>query len=155
MSCTESSSSSYSARGDIDPLLKDLSERQQSFRRNVVSLASELNQVRERLARETLTRQEAEIRAEDLEKEVAETKRMYHAIQKKHFTFDTCWDILRQSCKWDEFRSQPKRSMQHADHLRIHQLNMRHFNPTRIMRCTNNYLIHQHNQLVLRQRKRS
>ncbi|GMP55529.1 hypothetical protein CsSME_00020324 [Camellia sinensis var. sinensis] len=26
---------------------------------------------------------------------VAEAKRMYHAIQKKHFTFDTCWDILR------------------------------------------------------------
>ncbi|CAL5434733.1 unnamed protein product [Camellia sinensis] len=46
---------------------------------------------------------------------VAEAKRMYHAIQKKHFTFDTCWDILRRSCKWDEFRSQPKRSTQHAD----------------------------------------
>ncbi|GMP31407.1 hypothetical protein CsSME_00005633 [Camellia sinensis var. sinensis] len=40
---------------------------------------------------------------------------MYHAIQKKHFTFDTCWDILRRCCKWDECRSQPKRSTQHAD----------------------------------------
>ncbi|GMP62753.1 hypothetical protein CsSME_00024732 [Camellia sinensis var. sinensis] len=44
---------------------------------------------------------------------VTEAKRMYHAIQKKHFTFDTCWVILSQSCKWDEFRS--KRSTQHAD----------------------------------------
>ncbi|CAL5346236.1 unnamed protein product [Camellia sinensis] len=44
----------------------------------------------------------------------AEAKRMYHAIQKKHFTFDTCWDILRRSCKWDEFRTQSKRSTQHA-----------------------------------------
>ncbi|XP_028126926.1 glutathione S-transferase T3-like [Camellia sinensis] len=44
---------------------------------------------------------------------VTEAKRIYHAIQKKHFTFDTCWDILRRSCKWDEFRS--KRSTQHAD----------------------------------------
>ncbi|GMP80450.1 hypothetical protein CsSME_00035545 [Camellia sinensis var. sinensis] len=41
------------------------------------------------------------------------SKRVYHAIQKKHFTFDTCWEILRQSCKWGEFRS--KRSTQHAD----------------------------------------
>ncbi|GMP80452.1 hypothetical protein CsSME_00035547 [Camellia sinensis var. sinensis] len=40
---------------------------------------------------------------------VAEAKQMYHAIQKKHFTF------LRRSCKWDEFRSQPKRSTQHVD----------------------------------------
>ncbi|XP_028117720.1 uncharacterized protein LOC114315301 [Camellia sinensis] len=44
---------------------------------------------------------------------VTEAKRMYHAIQKKHFTFDTCWKILRQSCKWDEFLS--KRSTQHSD----------------------------------------
>ncbi|GMP37666.1 hypothetical protein CsSME_00009250 [Camellia sinensis var. sinensis] len=49
-----------------------------------------------------------------LDLRVAETKRMCYAIQKKHFTFDTCWDILRQSCKWDEFRTQPKRSTQHA-----------------------------------------
>lgn len=49
---------------DIDPLLKDLSERKQSFRRNVVSMAVELKEVRCRLAskeqsftRETLTRQ--------------------------------------------------------------------------------------------------
>ncbi|CAL5322865.1 unnamed protein product [Camellia sinensis] len=44
---------------------------------------------------------------------VTEAKRMYHAIQKKHFTFDTCWDILRRSCKWDEFQTQSKRSTQY------------------------------------------
>ena len=49
---------------EIDPLLKDLNEKNQSFRRNVVSLATELKDVRSRLAtreqsfvRETLTRQ--------------------------------------------------------------------------------------------------
>lgn len=48
----------------VDPLLKDLSEKKQNFRRNVVSLAAELKEVRSRLAyqeqsfvRETLTRQ--------------------------------------------------------------------------------------------------
>jgi len=62
---------------DIDPLLKDLSERKQSFRRNVVSMAVELKEVRCRLAskeqsftRETLTRQEAEIRAKNMEEEM-------------------------------------------------------------------------------------
>ncbi|KAF5941257.1 hypothetical protein HYC85_022424 [Camellia sinensis] len=45
---------------------------------------------------------------------VAKAKRMYHVIQKKHFTFDTCWDILRRSCKWNEFRTQSKKSTQHA-----------------------------------------
>ena len=55
MSCTER---------DVDPLLKDLSEKKQTFRRNVVSLAVELKEARGRLAskqqsfaRETLTRQ--------------------------------------------------------------------------------------------------
>lgn len=50
--------------GEIDPLLKDLSEKNQSFRHNVVLLATELKDVRSRLAtreqsfvRETLTRQ--------------------------------------------------------------------------------------------------
>lgn len=49
---------------DMDPLLKDLNEKKQSFRRNVVSLAVELKEVRTRLASqeqsftiETLTRQ--------------------------------------------------------------------------------------------------
>ncbi|GMP63665.1 hypothetical protein CsSME_00025269 [Camellia sinensis var. sinensis] len=45
-----SSSSSSSSPRNIDPLLKDLSEKKQSFRQNVVSLAVELKEVRSRLA---------------------------------------------------------------------------------------------------------
>ncbi|KAM1110962.1 hypothetical protein ACFX13_010365 [Malus domestica] len=75
-----SSSSSLSSMSvhEFDPLLKDLDERKQSFRRNVVSLASELKDVRSRLAsqersfvKETLTRQEAETRAKNLEEEIS------------------------------------------------------------------------------------
>ncbi|KAI4349863.1 hypothetical protein L6164_010410 [Bauhinia variegata] len=68
--------SSVPAR-DLDPLLKDLDERKQSFRRNVVSLAAELKEFRSRLAsqeqscaKETLTRQEAERKAKKLEDEI-------------------------------------------------------------------------------------
>lgn len=42
-SCSVSSS-------DLDPLLKDLTEKKLSFRRNVASLASELKDVRHKLA---------------------------------------------------------------------------------------------------------
>lgn len=63
---SSSSSSSLSSISvhEIDPLLKDLNEKKQSFRRNVVSLAAELKEVRSRLAsqeqsyaKESLTRQ--------------------------------------------------------------------------------------------------
>ncbi|CAN4110874.1 unnamed protein product [Withania somnifera] len=61
----------------VDPLLRDLSEKKQSFRRNVVSLAAELKEVRNRLAcqeqsfvRETRTRQEAESKATKMEEEI-------------------------------------------------------------------------------------
>ncbi|KAI4368239.1 hypothetical protein MLD38_016816 [Melastoma candidum] len=61
----------------IDPLLKDLNEKKLSFRKNVVSLAVELKEVRSRLAsreqsfaREALSRQEAETRARTLEEEI-------------------------------------------------------------------------------------
>lgn len=73
---SSSSSSSVSAR-EIDPLLKDLNEKKQSFRKNVVSLAAELKEVRTRLAsqeqcfvKETLTRQEAEMKAKNMEDEI-------------------------------------------------------------------------------------
>lgn len=63
---------------EIDPLLRDLSEKKQSFRRNVVSLAAELKEVRSRLssqeesfAKESLTRQEAESRARNMEEEIS------------------------------------------------------------------------------------
>nr|XP_028957212.1 nuclear envelope-associated protein 2-like isoform X1 [Malus domestica]XP_028957213.1 nuclear envelope-associated protein 2-like isoform X1 [Malus domestica]XP_028957214.1 nuclear envelope-associated protein 2-like isoform X1 [Malus domestica]XP_028957215.1 nuclear envelope-associated protein 2-like isoform X1 [Malus domestica] len=76
--CSASSSLSPMSVHDFDPLLKDLNERKQSFRRNVVSLASELKDVRSRLAsqeqsfvKETLTRQEAETKAKHLEEEIS------------------------------------------------------------------------------------
>jgi hypothetical protein len=57
-------SSSIIAARDVDPLLRDLNDKKQSFRRNVVSLASELKELRSRLAsqeqsyvKETQTRQ--------------------------------------------------------------------------------------------------
>lgn len=74
---SSSSSASSSSAREIDPLLRDLSEKKQSFRRNVVSLAAELKEVRTRLAlqeqsyaKETLTRQEAEATARGMEEEV-------------------------------------------------------------------------------------
>jgi len=61
---SSSSSTSSSSAREIDPLLRDLSEKKQNFRRNVVSLAAELKEARTRLAlqeqsyaKETLTRQ--------------------------------------------------------------------------------------------------
>lgn len=58
-------------------MLRDLSEKKQNFKRNVVSLAAELKEVRTRLAvkeqsyvKETLTRQEAEAKAKGMEEEV-------------------------------------------------------------------------------------
>lgn len=60
----QESAMSESDNPDLDPLLKDLGEKKQIFRRNVVSLAAELRDARTRLtlqqescARETLTRQ--------------------------------------------------------------------------------------------------
>lgn len=43
-------SSSSSSSLELDPLLKDLTEKKLSFRKNVVSLAAELRDVRNRLA---------------------------------------------------------------------------------------------------------
>ncbi|XP_015570512.1 nuclear envelope-associated protein 2 [Ricinus communis] len=81
MSVLEKPSSSSSSLSvpvrELDPLLKDLNEKKQSFRRNVVSLAAELKEVRSRLAsqeqsfvKETLTRQEAENKAKTMEEEI-------------------------------------------------------------------------------------
>lgn len=62
---------------EVDPLLQDLNEKKQSFRRNVVSLAAELKEVRGRLAsqeqcfaKESVTRQQAERKANVMEEEV-------------------------------------------------------------------------------------
>ncbi|KAF2324076.1 hypothetical protein GH714_006502 [Hevea brasiliensis] len=69
-----SSSSSISSSpsvsvGEIDPLLKDLNEKKQSFRRNVVSLAAELKEVRSRLASQEHSF-EAENKAKAMEEEI-------------------------------------------------------------------------------------
>ncbi|XVF57648.1 hypothetical protein PTKIN_Ptkin06aG0222100 [Pterospermum kingtungense] len=85
---TVSSSSPPILPKDFDPLLKDLNEKKQSFRRNVVSLAAELKEVRSRLAlqeqsfaKETLTRQEAETKARNMEEEIF---RLHTRLQEKN-----------------------------------------------------------------------
>nr|GMD40662.1 myosin heavy chain, cardiac muscle isoform-like [Ipomoea batatas] len=86
MSLTDRPSSSSALR-DVDPLLKDLNEKKQNFRRNVVSLAAELKDMRIQLqskeqsfARETLTRQEAENKAHKMEEEL---NRLHKIVEEK------------------------------------------------------------------------
>ncbi|GFP87966.1 hypothetical protein PHJA_000940300 [Phtheirospermum japonicum] len=61
MSASERQSSSSGAR-EVDPLLRDLNEKKQSFRRNVVSLAAEL-------------KEEAETKAKMMEEELSRLQR--------------------------------------------------------------------------------
>ncbi|XP_014511059.1 nuclear envelope-associated protein 2 isoform X1 [Vigna radiata var. radiata] len=82
-----SSSTSSKAVREVDPSLQDLNEKKQSFRRNVVSLAAELKELRSRLssqeqsyARETLTRQEAETNAKNMELEIG---RLQKSLEQK------------------------------------------------------------------------
>ncbi|CAH8259500.1 unnamed protein product [Arabidopsis lyrata] len=74
MSCSEKTT--------VDPLLRDLDEKKESFRRNVVSLAAELKQVRGRLViqeqsflKETITRKEAEKRGKNMEMEMCKLQK--------------------------------------------------------------------------------
>ncbi|BAF16491.1 nuclear envelope-associated protein 2 [Oryza sativa Japonica Group] len=67
---------------DLDPLLKDLTEKKLSFRRNVVSLAAELKDVRNKLAsqeqlfvRESQTRKFAETKARSMEEEISKLQK--------------------------------------------------------------------------------
>ncbi|KAJ1425551.1 myosin-11-like isoform X1 [Sesbania bispinosa] len=76
------------AARDVDPLLKDLNDKKQSFRRNVVSLAAELKELRSRLAskeqsyaKEILTRQEAETNAKSMELEI---DRLHKKLEEKN-----------------------------------------------------------------------
>ncbi|KAL6865344.1 hypothetical protein ACP4OV_016495 [Aristida adscensionis] len=71
-----------SSSSDLDPLLKDLTEKKLSFRRNVVSLAAELKDVRHKLAsqeqlfaRESQTRKVAETKARSMEEEVTKLQK--------------------------------------------------------------------------------
>lgn len=67
---------------DLDPLLRDLTEKKLSFRRNVVSLAAELKDVRNKLAsqeqlfvRESQTRKFAETKARSMEEEISKLQK--------------------------------------------------------------------------------
>lgn len=77
---------SFSSPQELDPLLKDLNEKKLTFRKNVVSLAAELNDVRSRLAsqeesyiNEVQSRQVAEARAGNLEEEIGELQKCLSA----------------------------------------------------------------------------
>ncbi|CAJ1977879.1 unnamed protein product [Sphenostylis stenocarpa] len=77
-----SSLTSSTAAREVGSSLQDLNEKKQSFRRNVVSLAAELKELRSRLssqeksyAKETLTRQEAETNAKNMELEIGKLQK--------------------------------------------------------------------------------
>ncbi|KAL9267551.1 Nuclear envelope-associated protein 2-like protein [Drosera capensis] len=79
-----SNSSAPTSGSELDPLLEDLSEAKQRFRRNVVSMAAELKELRCRLAlteqsyhRETLTRQEAEAKARAMEEKMVRLEKCF------------------------------------------------------------------------------
>ncbi|XP_061946098.1 nuclear envelope-associated protein 2-like isoform X2 [Populus nigra] len=88
MSVLEKPSSISSSVRETDPLLKDLNEKKQCFRKNVVSLAAELKEARNRLAsqeqsfaKETVTRQEAENKAKTMEVEIS---RLQERLEEKN-----------------------------------------------------------------------
>ncbi|KAJ0248491.1 Nuclear envelope-associated protein 2 [Hirschfeldia incana] len=73
---------SDSFKTTVDPLLRDLDGKKESFRRNVVSMAAELKQVKGRLvsqeqffAKESLSRKEAETKAKNMEREICELQK--------------------------------------------------------------------------------
>ncbi|XP_010546766.1 PREDICTED: myosin heavy chain, clone 203-like [Tarenaya hassleriana] len=77
---------SDSDKAKVDPLLKDLDEKKETFRRNVVSLAAELKQVKVRLVsqeqsfvRETLCRKETEAKAKNMEMEICKLQKKLEA----------------------------------------------------------------------------
>lgn len=73
---------SVSLRED-DPLLKDLSEKKQSFRRNVVSLATELKEARTRLAE-----QERSCSQEAMSRQASKLLSAYHFLYVVYWFFD-------------------------------------------------------------------
>ncbi|XP_077240503.1 nuclear envelope-associated protein 2-like isoform X1 [Tasmannia lanceolata] len=106
-----SSENGSSCSRELDPVLKDLSEKKQSFRRNVVSLATELKDVRSRLAlqeesfvRETLTRQVAETKARSMEEEVC---RLQKNLEERNESLQVSTSSAEQYLKeLDNIRSQ-------------------------------------------------
>ncbi|KAG2278550.1 hypothetical protein Bca52824_061105 [Brassica carinata] len=73
---------SESFKTTVDPLLKDLDEKKESFRRNVVSMTAEIKQVRGRLVsqeqyfvKESIFRKEAETKAKNMEVEICKLQK--------------------------------------------------------------------------------
>ncbi|KAJ9696784.1 hypothetical protein PVL29_008812 [Vitis rotundifolia] len=99
-----------SKKPELDPLLKDLSEKKQIFRRNVVSLAAELKDARARLTlqqesctRETLTRQVVEKRTRSMEDEICQ-------LQKT---------LEERNCQLEAFGSDANRFLKELDDIRL------------------------------------
>lgn len=111
---------SFSDKTTVDPLLKDLDEKKESFRRNVVSLASELKQVRGRLVsqeqsflKETQTRKEAEKRAKNMEMEMCKLhKRLEERNSQLHASASDAEKFIKDL---EEFRSQLDATNQTAE----------------------------------------
>ncbi|KAL7082209.1 hypothetical protein ACP275_14G085500 [Erythranthe tilingii] len=103
--------SAAAAAREVDPLLKDLNEKKQNFRRNVVSIAAELKEVRARLAsqeqcfaEETLTRQEAETKAKMMEEEI---RRLQKNLEEINFQLQTSTSAVEMYVKeLDDLRLQ-------------------------------------------------
>ncbi|KAK8591840.1 hypothetical protein V6N13_031866 [Hibiscus sabdariffa] len=114
------SSVSSSSPRDFDPLLKDLNEKKQSFRRNVVSLAAELKEVRGRLvsqeqsfAQETLTRQEAETKAKHMEEEIS---KLQERLEERNWEFQASASASEKYLsELDDLRSQLTATQATAD----------------------------------------
>lgn len=73
-----------------DPLLKDLSEKKQSFRRNVVSLAADLKQARTRLAE-----QERSCSQEVISRQVSKHAKLIYIITSYHILISILVSKLR------------------------------------------------------------
>ncbi|ESQ32193.1 hypothetical protein EUTSA_v10004552mg [Eutrema salsugineum] len=101
---------SDSVRTTVDPLLRDLDEKKESFRRNVVSMAAELKQVRGRLVsqeqffvKESLCRKEAETKAKNMEMEIFK-------LQKK---------LEDRDCQLEASTSAAEKFLEELDDLRL------------------------------------
>uniref|UniRef100_A0A1J3FP14 Nuclear envelope-associated protein 2 n=2 Tax=Noccaea caerulescens TaxID=107243 RepID=A0A1J3FP14_NOCCA len=102
---------SSSDKTTVDPLLKDLNEKKESFRRNVVSLAAELKQVRGHLVsqeqsflKETLTRKEAERRGKKMEMEMCKLQKR---LEERNCQLEASASAAEKFIKdLEEFRSQ-------------------------------------------------
>ncbi|KAG2272692.1 hypothetical protein Bca52824_067247 [Brassica carinata] len=111
---------SCSDKTTVDPLLKDLDEKKESFRRNVVSLAAELKQVRGRLVsqeqsflKESQTRKEAEKKAKNMEMEMC---KLHKRLEERNSQLQASASAAEKFIKdLEEFRSQLEVTNQTAE----------------------------------------